>query len=320
MPSYGLSQVVRVGANDGIVDRLPTEPGVYRHPRFSPDGTQLAVERVDNGQSAIWIYDLSGETELRRLTLTGTGSNSRPVWTADSARIAFTSDRDGTESIWWQRADGTDSAQRLTEAQEGVAHHAESWSPDGVLSFVKVRAGDSAIWAYSPDEGASMEVYDLPGLGQFGSVFSPDGQWIAYTSAEGDGTGFRIFVKRFPDGPQQEVARNGAAYPVWAADGARLFYRPATSDLEPTLSRVDLVLQPTVRVRNTAATRISGFLAFAGDRDFDVDPDANDDVFVILLGDDANPDATSRINIVVNWNLELLERVPVETAWWQFWK
>ena len=61
-------------------DVLKLPPGPYGDLRVSPDGKQLAVTIVDE-TSSIGIYNLSGTSSLRRLTLEG--SNSLPRWSPD---------------------------------------------------------------------------------------------------------------------------------------------------------------------------------------------------------------------------------------------
>jgi len=80
--------------NKGNATPLALRPAQYRSPRFSPNGQYLAVEILDGDDASnIWIYDLSGKSEIRRLTQTGK-HNKRPVWTPDSRKVAFESDRD----------------------------------------------------------------------------------------------------------------------------------------------------------------------------------------------------------------------------------
>ena len=77
----------------GLVQRLDLPPNLYRSPRLSPDGSQLAVEIQSAAGGAVWIYDLSGATRIRRLTQPQDGRNTRPVWTPDGQRVTFASDR-----------------------------------------------------------------------------------------------------------------------------------------------------------------------------------------------------------------------------------
>ena len=98
----------------GMVDVLKLPPGTYDHPRASPDGKRIAFATDDGKDAAIWTYDLSGATSMRRLRFGG--RNRFPIWSADGAQIAFQSDRDGDLGIFWQPADGAGTAERLTKA------------------------------------------------------------------------------------------------------------------------------------------------------------------------------------------------------------
>ena len=87
------------------------------------DGNErkIAVQSIgDDSSSALWIYDLTDDREIRQLTLEG--SNCRPLWTPDSKRITFSSDHEGAMSIYWMPADGSMGPERLTTAEDGTRH------------------------------------------------------------------------------------------------------------------------------------------------------------------------------------------------------
>jgi Tol biopolymer transport system component len=108
---------------------LKLPPGPYEYPRLSPEGKRIAFGSDDGKEAVVWIYDLSGASSMRRLTLGG--RNRAPIWSANGNYVAFQSDRDGDLAIFWQRADGTTPAERLTKPDKDTAHVPESWSPDG---------------------------------------------------------------------------------------------------------------------------------------------------------------------------------------------
>src|SRR5262249_7348226 len=49
---------------------LPLPPAVYQNPRISPDGKQMVLQKDGDSTDdvALFVYDLSGATSIRRLT------------------------------------------------------------------------------------------------------------------------------------------------------------------------------------------------------------------------------------------------------------
>ena len=80
-----------LGDGRGEPTPLNVTPAAYVHPRVSPNGLVLAVGRNDGQSSDIWTYELSGKTEIKRLTFEG--NNRFPVWAGDR-RVAFQSTRE----------------------------------------------------------------------------------------------------------------------------------------------------------------------------------------------------------------------------------
>jgi serine/threonine-protein kinase len=313
-----------------VVDRdgkrrvLGAPPRPYRSPRVSPDGTKVAVEIVDaqSSKTSIWVYDLAGDTDIRRLTQVTEGNNLRPIWTLDGERITFMSDRDGPGSVYWQDAEGRGPAERLTTAESGIFHLPESWAPDGTLSFAAVRGGFGAqswgTWVRTPD-GQTAVFYDHPSSNQWGSDFSPDGRWLAYASGEDSSLAvdFRIFVERYPKtGERYEVAVDGVVTPVWSRDGTEIFYRRGFGVGERELNSVK-VLETERRFRFTTANSVAieGLLNFTNYRDFDPLPDGSGWIMLAAVDDpdaidDGGAAPPQRIDVVLNWIEELEQRMP----------
>ena len=161
----------------------PVPPAAYSHVRVSRDGTRAAIGIDDGKHASVLIYPLNGASTIQRLPLEG---NSRfPVWSPDGRWIAFQSDRGGDLGIFRQRADGTGVAERLTTAAAGEEHVPESWSPDGRhLSFAcrKVSAAGTriALWMLTLADQTTAAFGGVSSVEPIGSVFSPDGKWLAY--------------------------------------------------------------------------------------------------------------------------------------------
>ncbi len=281
----------------------------YMGPRLSPDGSRLVVEATSNEGSDIWVYDLEGDTQIRRLTLEG--NNVHPLWTPDGERVTFASDREGTPGIYWQIADGSGVPERLTTAEEGTEHWPESWSPDGetLLLTVAHSTNDWGIWTLSQDgETMALEVFaDESGSIQRAPKFSPDGRWLAYHSNESDGS--QVYVQPFPKtGAKHRVTQQIGLYPLWSPDVKELFYTDIGQEM-----RIDITTEPAFAFGNEQVLGLRGFiLPGGGIKPYDITPDGQRFLMVFPAAEtDAGDPARQRINIVQNWFEELKERVPV---------
>ncbi len=316
-----------IADRDGKIRRLDVSKGNYRNPRVSPNGRSVAVETITaGGQNIIWVYDLSGTSAIRRLTQPGEGSFTRPVWTPDGKRIAFGSMGVKEAGIYWQLADGSGLPERLTKADEGIQHFPESFSPDGkVLSFAAVRiplGGTSwSLWTLRVDgsEKKPQPFFDNPNSNEFGSAFSPDGKWIAYSSnagpeANSPATNFAIYLQPYPPtGVKYQISQSGGAWPIWGPNGRELLYRlNVTENNVPTLNAVTISTQPVPAFTSEKVLPIQGFLPAINNREYDILPNGRELVMVFPSTTVAAAQATAHIHVVLNWTEELKARVPVK--------
>ena len=202
----------------------------YSSIRFSPDGTLLAMEILEQ-QNDIWTYAWQRDT-LSRVTFEPL-LDRIPVWTPDGQRIAFASPRDtkGPYNIYWQRADGTGDVQRLTESP--LNHAPQSWHPSGkVLAFREQRAGtnyDILLLNVDGDDASGwkpgkIEDFAASPAIESEAMFSPDGQWLAFQSDESGRN--EIYVRPFRGpGGRRQVSTTGGEYPTWSRKRSELFYR-----------------------------------------------------------------------------------------------
>ncbi len=291
---------------------LPAMP--FQSPRLSPDETRVAVQVTDDDRSSIWVYELNGNAQGRELT--PDGNNTRPVWTANGQRVTFASDRDGTWGIYWQPADGSAPAVRLTTAAEGNQHWPESWSTDGrTLSYVVVDGEARGIWTLAVEDGQvrqNSEFYDAEGFHENGSLFSPDGEWLAYYSNESNSDN-QIWVQPVPrSGIRHRITIDGGVFPLWSPDGSELFYRrPGTAAIDGTrLIAVDIEDPDTYVLGPERAVPISGFSVFSTYRDYDIAGDG--ERFLMVFSEDrvdSDGPPLRQVNLVFNWFDELAERV-----------
>jgi Tol biopolymer transport system component len=301
---------------DGDVSALPLPAGVYRHPRVSPDGSRIAVEREEGTEANVWIYDVRAEANVRRLTFGG--RNRFPIWSSDSRHIAFQSDRDGGLSIYVQLADaGGSRVERVTAAAANESHIPESWSPDGrTLLYAVRRNSQFHLFALSMVDRQSSPYGNIESAEPTGATFSPDGRWVAYSSnpvAGGVISANRgVFLQPFPaTGDRFQVPRESRDFhPVWSDGGRRLIYTPSVG----RFSSIEVKTTPTVQFGRATSLSISvPYDRVSTDfRDYDVFADGR--LLLASPRDDQDPTGeanTSQIRIVTNWFEELSGRVPV---------
>jgi Tol biopolymer transport system component len=298
----------------GKVERLNIPIGGFRHPRISPDGKRIAFAASavspESGDDVIWLYSLAGNKATRRLTYEG--KNRFPIWTADSSRVVFQSDRERDLGIFWQRADGTGTAERLTRAEKGTSHIPESWSrKDDILLYSVNNGVDFTLWAFSLKTRKSMPFSGVRSVYPTDARFSPDGEWIAYASAESPGP-TTIYVQAFPAGAKYQLFVKGINdtphKPAWSANGKELelFYVPRFGGFEV----VKVTTRPEFAFGTASQISRSFVTASTNGRSaFDVTPDGR---FLGMFPSNgpAELNQPREIAVVLDWFDELRARAP----------
>jgi hypothetical protein len=305
----GNGVVLGDGRADPVLLKIPRSE--YVHPRVSPDGRTLAVARVNGQESDIWTYQLSGQTEIRRLTF---GGNSRyPLWSGDGRRIAFQSAREGDRAIYSQSADGTGVAERLTKPANGEEHRPEAWSRVGArLLFSIVKDAKFSLWVLALDTRKHEAFGKVESAEPLSASLSPDGRWVAYAYSRVPGGNLSpdrgIFVQPFPaTGELHQAPKTFLDFhPVWAPDGRGIFYVPGSARstvLVPVNTRPSMSFETPVELpRGPLPGLLSGDV-----RGYDVLPDGR---FVSLASADGPTAQVHEIRIVLNWFEELNRLVP----------
>ncbi len=286
---------------EGAEQPLPSPPHFYDYPRLSPDGQRVAVTILDD-DTDVWIYDIPRET-LSRLTFEG--NNGFPTWTPDGERVTFRSNRaGGPQNLYWKLTDGSGVEERLTTS-ESNNQMPQSWSPDGqVLAFSELNPDTSTdIWVLPLEGERKPQSFLQSPYVEDAGMFSPDGNWLAYTSNESGRP--EIYVQPYPGpGGKRLISTDGGIGPVWARNGRELFYRNGIQ-----MMAVDTTTQPTFsagtpRMLFEGRYRSSSNSTRAG---YDITQDGQRFLMIKPSEQEASP---TQINVVLNWFEELKERVP----------
>lgn len=201
--------------------------GSYRSPKISPDGRQilfLAGDPQNPDSRDLWSLPATGGVTTR-MTF-GPGLKAWSVWSPDAKYIAYAVRSDGKLSIVRKPSDGSGVDETLqTFGPEILSAPVVDWSPDGrYLSYdaFNVNEGRYAIWAL-PLFGDKKPFQPAPvAAAQFDGIFSPDGHWLAYFSAE---TGQpEVYVVPFPGpGGKYQISHGGGWQLRWDKKGDLYF-------------------------------------------------------------------------------------------------
>jgi Tol biopolymer transport system component len=274
----GLEQFVWLDRAGKPLPQFQPAPGRDAH--LSPDGRFVATSRLSATGWDIWITDVVRGTSTRWTT----GGNGRsfinPIWSPDGKRIGY---RMQSANIHIRDANG--GAEREIP---NMSLTPLSWSPDGrhILGV-----GRGTYYLVPLDGGPAVQVWTATGVTATTDIgaarLSPDGKYLAYTSAESGR--FEIYVAALPPAAGKwQISVNGGEQPRWRRDGREIFF------LSPD-SRVMAVDIRTGR-EITAGIPHSLFLA-PGASVYEVNGDGTR--FLVAATSSAVRDAP--ITVVLNW-------------------
>ncbi|HXW07174.1 MAG TPA: protein kinase [Vicinamibacterales bacterium] len=220
-PSEGLASMrLQLYDRRGQMLQVVAPTGFYRHPRLSPDGRRVAVERLEAGSSDadIWLFDLVRGTATRFTSQEG--ADIRPAWSPDGRRIAFSSRRGTQFDVYVKTVDRTDP-EELIDSSPGDKL-VEDWSQDGQSLAISVLR--SGLWIRPLSGNGKPTLVQASKLAEFWHAeFSPDGRYLAYVSS--DSGREDVYVEPLPQtGERWQMSTEGGADPHWRADGRELIY------------------------------------------------------------------------------------------------
>ena len=219
----GASQPILVDRSGAMISTAG-DPGDYQTARLSPDGSRVAVELHDlrTGTGDLWTIDLTRKNSATRLTFDGM-HNTAAVWSPDSTQLVFTGRPDGVRNLHIKPVDGSSPDEPLLERSSD--RNPTDWSRDGRQILYEYQDGNPAnwdLWTLQMPERTPAPFLQTAFDERTGR-FSPDGQWVAYTSNE---TGRdEIYVRSFPDATGMvKISVDGGTAPRWGLDGEELFF------------------------------------------------------------------------------------------------
>lgn len=181
-------------------------------PDISPDGRQIVFANALGDWQNIWVMDLDGGN-ARPLT-SGPFNDIDPVWSPDGRQIAFASDRGAEVKHWVMDAGG--SEMRMLPDEIPAQGGRSDWSPDGRwLAFYAGPQNDRDLYRVATDGSGEWQRLTNGG-GNLAPSYSPDGNWIVFTSYRAGGDA-EIWVMRADGSDPRQLTDNGYAdwQPRW---------------------------------------------------------------------------------------------------------
>jgi Tol biopolymer transport system component len=237
----GTSDLVVAGVDSGQVERieLTSQP---RHPRFSPDGSHIALPLL-GGKSGIYLVDIRGIEDGHvgsPTPLTGIIEADGVAWSPDGEWVAYSQSggfgvADDQEPFNGQighagtgivvaRADGSET-RVLATGGTATGPSFPTWSADSAsVAYVTTPTQTIAkdrwmleLWTVAIDGGEPTRIYES-GWGKDGFAlpsWSPDGEWIAFgVNIPDDPSESGTFLVR-PDGSDVRRASDVMLDLVW---------------------------------------------------------------------------------------------------------
>jgi TolB protein len=197
---------IETGRQEVLAD---VERSAYYAARFSPDGRYVAMSREQNGNSDIFLVELARRNRPPARLTTSPAIDTSPSFSPDGQTIVFASDRSGPSQLYIMRADGS-----------------EMNCPNG---------GRESACRISFGEGR----YTTP-------VWSPRGDWVAFTKQRSGRFGIGVITpdgKPGPDGNAERMLTDSYQdeAPTWSPNGRVIaFFREAGPGAGPKLWTIDL--------------------------------------------------------------------------------
>ncbi len=192
-------------------------------PSVAPKGDLLAYQQV-NRKENIWRISLADDRHAKSsaaVLISEKGRKLRPRYSPDGKRIAFESDRLGNAEIWDCDNTGGNCAQ-LTSLH-GTAG-TSAWSPDGrEIAFEFHPTQHAEIYVMDVPGGVPRLIPTIPGADNLVPSWSRDGQWIYFTSKQGN-LPFQLWKVPSHGGSPVQITQSGGLAAAESHDGRFLYY------------------------------------------------------------------------------------------------
>lgn len=248
----------------GFQRQITNNAAIDESPSFSPDNWQLVYASFrSQGGWELYAYDLRKGTEQQLTSFEGQAHF--PAWSPvlGDTRILFegrTVEPQKANNIWMFDLAGGD----MLQLTNGGADSRPAWSPDGRrILFGRATQDTTGDGLVTANDAADLYLLDLatreeknltntPTYDDFNFAWSPDGEWIAFTSVRADVNGDGalnlndsqdLFLIR-PDGRGErrlDLGGKETFSPSWSPDGRFILVLVANQGGQNEIWRYDTI-------------------------------------------------------------------------------
>lgn len=181
----------------------------FSNPAWSPDGDHIVVTGLVNGQSDLYLYDVTTK-EVQQLT-NDAYSDLQPSWSPDGRKIVFSTDRPVKNKQGHHLAilSLNNDSINIIPVFPGADNLNPAYSPDQQsIYFLSDRDGFRNLYRYSPGSGATYQLTDyftgISGITSFSPALSiaRESNSLAYSHyLEGNYTIYKANLNAFSEKP-----------------------------------------------------------------------------------------------------------------------
>lgn len=199
--------------------RLTNNESNDTHPKFSPNGEQIAFLSDRNGPYEIFIMNSDG-SDVRQITRS-IPSVHFPSFSADGSKLIFNSIQKGKRVLMIMELTDRNTS-RYLKNRFNVYHPA--WSPAGdKIAFDVIEGNNQDIYVANTDGSGFMRLTENA-KGDFFPAWSPDGKHIAYIG--GRNRNLDISVMKADGSGKKYLTSHEALdeFPSWGPDGKHIAF------------------------------------------------------------------------------------------------
>jgi subtilase family serine protease/fibronectin type 3 domain-containing protein len=204
-------------ASQETVDLTNPDDGELNYAQLAPSAKQIAGFGEKDGQTGLWLVDISANTWTLLVDADLWRFNGRSLrWSPDGSRLSY----QRTYPSWSvEIVHAATSALQILTSEAGVS--VPQWSPDATdLVYVSVASGSSQVWHYDVSQGVA-EAITTGGQHVF-PAWGPGGQRIAYYATDENNT-WSIAIRDLHSGVETMLSgdtQGSYEYPLqWTQSG-----------------------------------------------------------------------------------------------------